>query len=67
VLVVGREGGVERSLYRAAKGEALTGLAARGETAIVTSLRDERWSLVEIADGKAQVLLADRAVKHSRG
>ena len=65
VVLVNKEGAVERSLYRAAPGEALTGLAARGETAVVTSLRNERWSLVEIADGKVSVLLSDRAVKHS--
>ncbi|HEX9570714.1 MAG TPA: hypothetical protein VF969_00500 [Burkholderiales bacterium] len=65
VVLVSREGAVERSLYRAAPGEALSGLAARGETAVVTSLRDGRWSLVEIADGKVSVLVADRAVKHS--
>jgi len=65
VVVVNREGAVERSLYRTAPGEALTGLAARGDAAVVTSLRDGRWSLVEIAGGKAQVLLVDRAVKHS--
>ena len=65
VVLVSREGALERSLYRAAPGEALSGLAARGETAVVTSLRDGRWSLVEIAGGKASVLISDRAVKHS--
>lgn len=65
VVVVNREGAVERSLYRAAQGEALTGLAARGDTAIVTSLHGGRWTLIEIAEGKTAVLLADRAVKHS--
>ncbi len=65
VVLASREGAVERSLYRAAPGEALSGLAARGETAVVTSLRDGRWSLVEIADGKVSVLVADRTVKHS--
>jgi hypothetical protein len=65
VVILNKEGAVERSLYRAAPGEALAGLAARGETAVVTSLRDGRWSVVELADGKASVLLADRAVKHS--
>jgi len=65
IVVVSREGAVERSLYRAAPGEALSGLAARGETAVVTSLRDGRWALTEISDGRASVLVADRAVKHS--
>jgi len=41
------------------------GLAAKGETVVVTSLRNERWSLVEIAEGKSSVLVSDRAVKHS--
>ena len=65
VVLLNSRGGLERSLYRAAPGEALTGLAARGDTAVVTSLRDERWSLVEIAEGKSSVLVSDRAVKHS--
>jgi hypothetical protein len=65
VLLLNAKGGLERSLYRAAPGEELTGLAARGETAVVTGLKDGRWSLVEIADGKASVLVSDRAIKHS--
>src|SRR5258707_9760679 len=65
VVLLNSRGELERSLYRAAPGEALTGLAAKGETAVVTSLRGERWSLVEIAEGKSSVLVSDRAVKHS--
>jgi hypothetical protein len=65
VVLLNSRGGPERSLYRAATGEALTGLAAKGETVVVTSLRNERWSLLEIAEGKSSVLVADRAVKHS--
>ena len=65
VFVLDREGAEERLLYRAARGEALTGLAAKGGTVALTSLRDERWSLIEISDGKASELLTDRAVKHS--
>jgi len=65
VVVLSREGVEERVIYRAAQGEALTGLAAKGETVAITSLRDERWSLVEISDGKASELLTDSAVKHS--
>ncbi len=65
IVVLNQSGEIERSLYRAAPGEALTGLAARDQTVVVTSLRDGRWSLVEIAGGKAQVLVADRTVKHS--
>ncbi len=65
VVLLNSRGELERSLYRAASGEALTGLAAKGETVVVTSLRGERWSLVEIAEGKSSVLVSDRAVKHS--
>jgi len=65
VVVLNPRGEVERSLYRAAPGEELSGLAARGETAVVTSLRDNIWSLVEIAGGRASVLVSDAAVKHS--
>ena len=65
VVIVNREGSVERSLYRTAPREALTGIAARGARTVVTSLRDGRWSLIEIADGKASLLLSDEAIKHS--
>ena len=65
VVLLNSRGELERSLYRAATGEALTGLAAKGETVVVTSLRNERWSLVRIAEGKSSVLFSDRAVKHS--
>jgi hypothetical protein len=65
VVRVDRDGTAGRPLYRAAPGEALTGIAARGDTVIVTRLRNERWSLVEIAEGRSSVLLTDRAVKHS--
>lgn len=65
VVLLNSRGELERSVYRAAPGEALTGLAARGETVVVTSLRNDRWSLVEIAEGKSAVLVSDRAVKHS--
>jgi hypothetical protein len=65
VVLLNSLGELERSLYRTAPGEALTGLAARDRAVVVTSLRDERWSLIEITGGKAQVLVTDRAVKHS--
>jgi hypothetical protein len=64
VVELGRDGKEQRVLYRAARGEALSGLDARGDTAVVTSLRGERWSLIEIAAGRASVLLSDRAIKH---
>ena len=65
LVLLNRDGGAERSLYRFAPGEAPSGLAARGGKIAVTSLRDERWSLLEIADGKATVLLSDAAYKHT--
>ena len=64
VVLLSREGMEQRVLYRSARGEAVTGLDARGETVVVTSLRDGRWSLVEIAGGKTTVLISDSAVKH---
>lgn len=64
VVLLSREGVEQRVLYRGARGEAVTGLDARGETVVVTSLRDGRWSLVEIAGGRTEVLLSDSAVKH---
>jgi hypothetical protein len=63
VVVLGRDGAEERLLYRTERGEQLTGLAAKGGAVALTSLRDGRWSLVEIAQGKASVLLSDGAVK----
>jgi hypothetical protein len=52
-------------LYRAGPGESVTGLAARDSVVALTSLRDGQWSLIRIAGGKTQVLVADGAVKHS--
>jgi hypothetical protein len=52
-------------LYRAAPGESLTGLTAGGASVVVTSLRDGRWSLIEMTGGRTQVLLSDQAIKHS--
>jgi len=65
VVVVDRTGTVERTLYRAAPGESLTGLAAWGRTVALTSLRDGRWSLIEIMNGRPTVLVTDQAIKHS--
>jgi hypothetical protein len=65
VLMLDREGGTEHLLYRAAPGEALTGLAAGGGSVFVTSQRDGRGSLIEIAEGRTAVLVSDEAVKHS--
>lgn len=52
-------------LYRAAAGEALNGVAARGRSVVVTSLRDERWSVLAISGGRTEVLVSDAAAKHS--
>ena len=54
-----------QSIYRTVPGESLTGIAARGESVVVTSLKDARWSVIEITGGKASVLVTDDAVKHS--
>ena len=63
VVALGPDGAEERVLYRAAEGESLTGLAARSDKVAVTSLRGERWSLVEITDAGASVLLSDGSIK----
>src|SRR5882762_4199413 len=63
-VLLNSRGEIERPLYRAAPGEALTGIAGMRGSVVVTSLRNERWSLVEIAGGKSAVLVSDRAVKH---
>ncbi len=60
VVVIG--GG---ALYRAATGESVTGVAARGDLVAVTTLRNGRWSLLRIANGKPELLLSDAAIKHS--
>jgi hypothetical protein len=52
-------------LYRAAPGESLTGVAAKGGAVVVTSLRNDRWSLIRISGGRAQTLVSDQAAKHS--
>ena len=53
------------ALYRAAEGEAITGVAARGNVVVLTTLRDGRWSLVQIGHGRTEVLVSDAAIKHS--
>jgi len=65
VVVLDAKGTEQSVLYRAARGESLTGLAAKGGSVAVTSLREARWSLIEIAgDGKVSVLVSDGVVKH---
>lgn len=52
-------------LYRAAAGESVTGIAARGPSVVVTSLRDGLWSLIALTGERAEVLVSDTAIKHS--
>jgi hypothetical protein len=65
VVMLDGRGAVQRVLYRAAPGEALTGLATRGGSVLVTSERAGRGALIELAEGQPAILVADRAVKHS--
>jgi hypothetical protein len=65
VVILDATGAVTGSLYRAAPGEALTGLAAKGTRVVLTSFSGGVWSLVEVGGGSPTVLLADEAVKHS--
>jgi hypothetical protein len=65
VLLLDADGREVRSLYRAAAGESLTGLATRGDRVVVTRLLDGSWSLLELGDGKPRVLVSDAAIKHS--
>jgi hypothetical protein len=53
------------ALYRAAEGESITGVAARGDAVVLTTLREGRWSLVQTSQGRTQVLVSDTAIKHS--
>jgi hypothetical protein len=65
VAILGKDGAEERVLYRATPGEMITGLAARGESVVLTSWRGGRWTLLEVGEGRAVELVADPAVKHS--
>jgi len=62
VLEAGKEVQV---LYRSAPGESVSGLAARAGRVVITTLRGGLWALVDVTEGKRNVLLADAAVKHS--
>jgi hypothetical protein len=64
-VVVLERGKIVRSLYRAAPGESISGLAAKGSRVVVTSLRDGQWALLDISEGRPAVLAVDEAVKHS--
>jgi hypothetical protein len=54
-----------RIVYRAAPDESITGIAATPSWIVLTSLRNDRWSLIGIRDGKTEVLVSDTAIKHS--
>ena len=64
-VVLLEPGGEARTLYRAAPGDSISGLAAKGQRIVVTRLRASQWALVDVSDGNERVLLADEAVKHS--
>lgn len=64
-VVVLENGTPVRSLYRAGAGETVSGIAARGERVVITTLRDGVWALLEVSDGAPTVLVADHAIKHS--
>jgi hypothetical protein len=65
VALLDQNGRAVQSLYRAAPGESLSGLAAKGDTVVVTAVHDGRWSLLELKDGRSTVLVSDSAIKHS--
>lgn len=65
VVLLGPAGAPERLVYRGVPGEAVSGLAARGGSVVITRQRRGQWSLVEVGDGRDTVLLSDRSVKHS--
>jgi len=52
VLLIRRAASSSLSTARAGRGA--HGLAAKGGPVVVTSLRNERWSLVQIAEGKSR-------------
>ena len=52
-------------LYRAAPDESVTGITAKGQSVVITALRDGRWFLIEVGSGKREILVSDTAIKHS--
>jgi hypothetical protein len=64
-VVLLQAGETDRELYRSAAGENVSGLAARDGRVVITALRGGVWALLDVSDGKATVLVADRWVKHS--
>ena len=65
VVMLNPAGKAERTLYRAAPDESIVGLAAKADVVVISSLRDGRWSLVDLSAGAPTVLLSDAAIKHS--
>ncbi len=65
VVMLDPGGKTGRPLYRAAPGESIVGLAAKGDAVVISSLRDARWSLIDIGSGQPTVLVTDTAIKHS--
>jgi hypothetical protein len=65
VLLLDAAGKPLRTVYRAAPDESIGGLAARGDSIVITSLRDDRWSLIDVGGAEPAVLVADAAIKHS--
>jgi len=64
-VVLLESGGEVRTLYRAAAGESISGLAAKHERIVITRLRASQWALVDISDGSERILVSDEAAKHS--
>jgi hypothetical protein len=65
VAILDPAGKLLRTVYRTTAGESLTGLAAKGDAVVVTSLRGEQWSLVDVGGAEPAVLVSDSAIKHS--
>lgn len=65
VGILDASGKPQRTLYRAAPAESIVGLAAKGDSVVVSTLRDGRWSLVDIGGAAPAVLVSDPAIKHS--
>src|SRR5258706_8495795 len=64
-VVVLEHGKPVQTLYRTAPGESISGLAAKGQRVVITSLRDGRWALIDVSEATPTVLAADEAIKHS--
>ena len=62
VVILDSSGKPLRTLYRATAGESLTGLAARGDSVVVTMLRGEQWSLVDVGGADPEVLVSELSV-----